>query len=106
MTVNKQLIHVLDLPSTSADYESNISNQDNEGDGSSHPTDTPDMDSEDPTMWFPVREKHVSFWSKAAMIFQNKKDSDSYSESQCYYQSGKSKLDEHCHYFKNSMREW
>lgn len=69
---------VRDLPSISAENESNISNQDIEGDASSHPTNTSDMDNEvtscdsDPVMWFPVREKHVSFWSKATLICQNK----------------------------------
>ena len=81
------------FPSTSAENENNISNQDSEYVESPylHSTDTSvDMGSEAPpcdsaAMWFPVREKHVSFWS-TAIICQNQNDSDSYPESRRCYQ--------------------
>ena len=87
--------------STSAEIENNISKQVSEGEESPHPHSTNtsvDMESEalpcdsNPVMWFPVREKHVSFWS-TAIICQNKNDSYSYPESRRYYQSGQGKLD-------------
>ena len=72
------------FPSASAENENDISiNQDSEGDESPHPhsTDTSvDMDSEAPpcdsdtAMWFPVREKHVSFWSTAIIILCHTKN--------------------------------
>ena len=99
------------FPSTSAENENNISNQDSEYVESPYLhsrdssvdmySETPPCDS-DPAMWFPVREKHVSFWS-TAIICQNKNDSDSYPESRRYYQSGHGKLDRHCRHLKNSM---
>ena len=87
------------LPSTSAENESNISNQDIEGGWSLCPTDNSDMDSKvsscdpDPATWFSVREKHVPFWSKATLICNNKNDSDTAKNLNAIIS----------HYFKNSM---